>query len=100
MDKLDILRFGGIGVLVVLLVIFELTNRSPRRRQNSLKGYEYYTPDGSRVLIRHVFGSCFKVYVYGACPVMTGSDRYGDLFKVHARSASEAEYKVDQAYGS
>lgn len=100
MDKLDILRFGGIGVLVILLGIFELTNRSPRRRRSNLRGYEYYTPDGSRVLICHMFGSCFKVYVYGACPVMTVSDRYGDFFKVHARSATEAEYKVDQAYGN
>ena len=29
MDKLEILRYGGVAVLVVLLVIFELTDRSP-----------------------------------------------------------------------
>ena len=100
MDKLEILRYGGVAVLVVLLVIFELTDRSPGRRIKGLKGgYEYYTPDGSRVLIRHLLGSRFKVYVYGGCPIATRRDRYGEFFKVNARSAHEAELKVDQAYG-
>ena len=99
MDKLEILRYGGVAVLVVLLVIFELTDRSPVGRKKGLRGYDYYTPDGSRVLIHHVLGSRFKVYVYGGCPISTSRDRYGEFFKVNARSAHEAELKVDQAYG-
>lgn len=100
MDKLEILRYGGVAVLVVLLVIFELTDRSPvGRKKGSKGGYEYYTPDGSCVLIRHVLGSRFKVYIYGVCPIATCRDRYGEFFKVNARSAHEAELKVDQAYG-
>ena len=100
MDKLEILRYGGVAVLVVLLVIFEMTDRRPVQRTKGLRGgYEYYTPDGSRVLIRHVLGSRFKVYVYDECPIPTSRDRYGKFFKVNARSAYEAELKVDQAYG-
>ena len=99
MDKLEILRYGGVAVLAVLLVIFELTDRNPVGRKKGLRGYEYYAPDGSRVLIRHVLGSRFKVYVYGVCPIATCRDRYGEFFKVNARSAHEAELKVDQAYG-
>lgn len=76
MDKFEILRYGGIAVLVVLFVIFELTDRRLGRQTKGLRGgYEHYTPDGNRVMIRHVFGASFKVYVFNDCPIPTKHDR-------------------------
>ena len=94
-DTLSILAYGGIAALVILLVIFEIkySNRSPQG-----SGYEYYTQNGDVLRIRHVFGSLFRVYVFGYCPVSTKSDRVGTYFTVRARSVSEAEQLIDGVY--
>lgn len=99
MDTLTILPYGGILLLVVLLVVFELTNARPRNGVPRNE-YEFITSDGSSVRIRHVFGATYKVYPEGDCPVHTEADRYGRFFRVKARSASEAEYRVDRVYDS
>lgn len=99
MDTLNILAYGGIAVLVVLLIIFEIKEgRIGSRRTPQNGGYEYYTADGNSLRIRHVFGSLYKVYVFSYCPVPTRKDRFGIYFTVRARSASEAEYVVDGIY--
>lgn len=97
MNILDILAYGGIAVLVILLVIFELKDRNTASCSTD-KAYEYYTADGSSVRIRHVFGSLYKIYTFGSCPVPTKHDRVGCYFTVRARSASDAENKVDNLY--
>lgn len=98
MDSLNVLGYGGIAVLIILLIIFELKEGRFGKRTPQSCGYEYYTPDNSRVKIHKAFGSLYKVYVYGNCPVATKRDRFGDYFAVRARSASEAEYLVDDIY--
>lgn len=99
MDVLSILPYGGVLTLVILLVVFELTNAQPRRG-TTRNGYEFITADGSCVRIRHVFGATYKVYPEGDCPVHTEADRYGRSFRVKARSTSEVEYRIDELYGS
>lgn len=99
MDTLTILPYGGILVLVVLLVVFELSNAQPRNGVPRNE-YEFITAAGNYVRIRHVFGAIYKVYTSDDCPVVTKTDRYGRYFTVKAKSTSEAEYKVDRLYAS
>lgn len=99
MDALTILPYGGILVLVVLLVVFELTN-AQQRNGKPRNEYEFITAAGNCVRIRHVLGAIYNVYTSEDCPVVTKTDRYGRYFTVTARSASEAEYKIDKLYGS
>lgn len=98
-DTLMILAYGGIGILVSLLIIFEIKEgRIGRNHTPQNNGYEYYTEGGEALRIRHVFGSLYKAYVYGHCPITTKKDRYGVYFPVRARSASEAENFIDSIY--
>lgn len=98
-NTLTILAYGGIATLVILLIIFEIKEgwigRSHMPRNS---GYEYYTESGETLRIRHVFGSLYKAYVFGCCPVETKKDRYGVYFTVRAHSSSEAEYLIDGIY--
>lgn len=98
MDSLNVLGNGGIAVLIILLIIFELKEGRFGKRTPQSGGYEYYTPDRDRVRIHKTFGTLYKVYVYSNCPVPTKRDRFGYYFTVRARSASEAEYIVDDIY--
>lgn len=97
MDTLSILSYGGIIVLITLLVVFEVKDRKGGN-YNHNNGYVYYTYNNVSVRIRHVFLSQYKVYVFDSCPVQTKSDRYGDYFTIKARSAADAEYKIDELY--
>lgn len=98
-DTLMILAYGGIAVLVILLIIFEIKEgRIGRSHTLQNGGYEYYTESGETLRVRHVFGSLYKAYVFGCCPVATKKDRFGVYFSVRARSASEAEYLIDGIY--
>ena len=98
-DTLNILAYGGIAVLVILLIIFEIKEgRIGRGHTPQNGGYEYYTESGETLRIRHVFGSLYKAYVFGYCPVSTRKDLFGVYFPVRARSASEAEYMIDGIY--
>ena len=98
-NALYILAYGGIAVLVILLLVFEMQEgRIGRSRAPDNGGYEYYTESGEVLRIRHTFGSLFKVYVFGYCPVATKEDRLGTYFSVRARSASEAESIIDGIY--
>lgn len=98
-DTLTILAYGGIAVLVILLIIFEIKDgRIGRSHAPQNGGYEYYTENGETLRVRHVFGSLYKAYVFGYCPVATKKDRIGVFFPVRARSASEAEYLIDGIY--
>lgn len=98
MDGLSVLAYGGIAVLVILLVVFEMKEGFFGRRTPRGGGYEYYTVDNSCVRIHKAFGSLYKVYVHTDCPVPTKQDRFGSYFPVRARSASEAEYIIDNLY--
>lgn len=96
---LNILAYGGIAVLIILLIVFEIKEGMIGKShglQNN--GYEYYTESGEALRIRHVFGTLYKVYVCGYCPVATKKDRVGIYFPVRARSAFEAEYLIDGIY--
>lgn len=96
---LNILAYGGIAILVILLIIFEIKEgRIGRSHTPQNGGYEYYTENGEMLRIRHVFGSLYKTYVFGYCPVATKKDRFGVYFPVRACSASEAEYLIDGIY--
>ena len=98
-DTLTILAYGGIAVLVILLIIFEIKEgRSGISHTPQNSGYEYYTKSGETLRVRHVFGSLYKAYVFGYCPVATKKDRFGIYFPIRARSASEAEYLIDGIY--
>lgn len=98
-DTLTILAYGGIAVLVILLIIFEIKEgRIGRSHTSQNGGYEYYTESGETLRVRHVFGSLYKTYVFGYCPIATKKDRFGVYFPVRARSASEAEYLIDGIY--
>lgn len=98
-DTLNILAYGGIAILVILLVVFEIAEgRFGRNHAPKSNGYEYYTEDGNCLRIRHAFGSLYKVYVFGYCPVATKKDRFGVYFPVRARSSSEAEYIIDGVF--
>ena len=98
MDTLNILAYGGITVLLVLLIIFEIKDGHIGGRKPTSGGYEYYTANSSYVRIKRVFGSLYKVYVFNSCPVPTKTDRFGTFFTMRAHSSSEAEYKVDNLY--
>ncbi len=98
-DTLMILAYGGIGILVSLLLIFEIKEgRIGRNHTPQNSGYEYYTESGEALRIRHVFGTLYKAYVYGHCPITTKKDRFGVYFPVRARSTSEAESLIDGIY--
>ena len=98
-NTLNILAFGGIALLVILLVVFEIKEgRIGRDHTPQNRGYEYYTESGETLRIRHVFGSVYKVYVFGYCPVTTKKDRFGVYFPVRARNTSEAEFQIDGIY--
>ena len=98
-DILNILAYGGISILVFLVILFEIKDgRIGRNHTPHDGGYEYYTESGEILRIRHAFGSLYKVYVFGYCPVATKKDRFGVYFPVRARSASEAEYLIDGIY--
>lgn len=98
-DTLNILAYGGIAVLAILLLIFEIKeSRIGRNNAPNNGGYEYYTENGEVLRIRHTFGSLYKVYVFGYCPISTKEDRLGTYFSVRARSASEAESIIDGIY--
>lgn len=94
-DTLNILFYGGISAVVILLTIFEITGGSHTLQ---ISGYEYFTENGDTLRVCRVRGSLYKVYVFGICPVPTKRDRFGTYFKVRARSASEAEYLIDGIY--
>ena len=98
MDSLNVLGYGGIAVLIILLVIFELKDGRFGQRAPQNRGYVYYTPDNKRVRIHKAFGSLYKVYVYDSSPVAIKGDRFGRYFTVRARDASEAEFLVDDIY--
>lgn len=98
MDTLNILKYGGITALLILLLVFEIKDGHIGGRKPTSGGYEYYTAANSSVRIQHVFGSLYKVYVFGNSPAPTKKDRFGTYFTVRARSASEAEYIVDDIY--
>lgn len=99
-ETLTLLQYGGIAVLVVLLIVFEIKEgRIGRSYTPQNGGYEYYTESGAILRIRHVLGSLYKVYVFGGyCPVATKKDRFGDYFSIRACSAAEAEYLIDGIY--
>lgn len=97
MDSLELLaRFSILGI-VILLLVFEFGEHGSGRGTSNA-GYEYYTPDGSRVRIRHIAGTLYKVYVFDDCPVPVTRDRFGNCFTVRAGSAQEAEYAIDELY--
>lgn len=95
MDSIKVIAYGGIALLVLLLLIFEVKDL---RRNVSNFGYEFYTTDGKRLRIRPFLCYCYKVYVFSACPVSTKRDRLGEYFMVKARSSAEAEAAVDNIY--
>ncbi len=97
MEVLSTLPYVGIAALALLLVVFEGNYKSEGSSLTG-SGYTYYTPDRSIVRIRHIFGSCYKIYVNDPCPVPVKQDRFGDYFTIHARSASEAELQIDELY--
>jgi hypothetical protein len=98
MDDLNILGYGGITVLIILLAIFEFEDWGFGKTALYSRGYEFYTADSSLVRIHKAFGSLYKIYVYGDCPVLTKQDRYGNYFEVRARCTAEAESIVDDIY--
>lgn len=98
MDTLNVLGYGGIAVLIILLAIFEWKDGRFGKRTPHSEEYEYYTADNSFVRIHKVFGSLYKVYVYNDSPVPTKKDKFGSYFTVRARSESEAEYIIDGMY--
>lgn len=98
MDVLSILRYGGMAALVVLLVLFELKDGRIGGQRPQSVGYEYYTADGSRLRIYKAFGTLYKVYPFGPCPVPVKAGRYGTYFTVRARSSAEAESLIDALY--
>ena len=95
---IEILGYGGIAVIVILLLIFEIREGRLGQRTPRSNGYEYYTASGTRLRIRHMFGSLYRIYVFDPCPVETRQDRLGTYFTIRAGSASEAEYIVDGIY--
>ena len=96
MNILNVLSYGGITVLIALLIIFEILNRDANKCYNN--GYLYYTHNNIAVRIRHFIAHKYKIYTNDYCPVPTKKDRFGTYFILKARSASEAEYQVDQLY--
>ena len=52
------------------------------------------------VRIKHIVASRYKIYIseQDSCPVQTKKDRYGTYFILKARSAQDAEYRIDELY--
>lgn len=101
MNTLLFLPYGGIAVLVILLIIFEVNDMIGASRTSLKKGYEYYTQSGEALRICRVFAAKFKVYISGYyCPVPTKKDRRGEFFIVRASSPAEAEQRIDEIYRS
>lgn len=99
MNDLTQLAHGAAAAILVLLLIFEVAEGRTGRAMPCNKGYEYYTPDGSRVRLCHTCGTLYKVYVFDDnCPVPVRQDRVGSYFTVRAHSAQAAEYAVDDLY--
>lgn len=98
MDTLNVLGYGGIAVLIILLIIFEWKDGRFGKRIPYSEGYEYYTANNSCVRIHKVFGSLYKVYVYNDSPAPTKRDKFGSYFTVRARSAPEVENIIDDMY--
>lgn len=96
MDMLNILSYGGIAVLIILLVIFEIKDHKGGNYNNS--SYVYYTYNNIAVRIRHLFSSRYKVYVYDTCPIPTKRDRYGTYFTLKAQSTADIEFQIDELY--
>lgn len=98
MDNLSILQYGGITVLIVLLIVFEVKNKQSRTFNND--SYIYYTYNNVALRIKRIFASRYKVYVsdYNMCPMETKRDRYGTYFSLKAKSASDVEYQIDELY--
>ena len=97
MDTVEILGYGGIAILIVLLVVYELKDILGNGSVMN-GGYEYYTADGSCVRILHLFSAYYKVYALDFCPVQMKRDRLGNYFILRARSAIEVEHKIDELY--
>lgn len=99
MDCLSVLQYGGIIVLMVLLIIFEVKNFKGNGYANDYS-YVYYTCKNIAVRIKRIVASRYKVYVSesDSCPVQTNKDRYGTYFILKARSAQDAEYRIDELY--
>lgn len=99
MDLLVILRYGGIGALIALLIVFELTGRESNRSATGF--YEYYTQEGRCLRIRHIIATRYKIYDSNPeCPVPTKEDRYGQFFALSALSTGSLEAKVEAIYSS
>ena len=99
MDVLVLLPRVGIITLVVLLIIFEVKDRRGCNYNNNV-GYLYYTHNNIAVRIRNLVANQYRIYVNGDCPVQTKKDRYGAYFILRARSASDAEYQIDELFRS
>ncbi len=99
MDCLSVLQYGGITVLIVLLIIFEIRNFQGNSYANNYS-YVYYTCKNTAVRIRHVMASQYRIYIKDGdfCPAETSSDRYGTYFRLKARTASEAENRIDELF--
>lgn len=99
MDTLNILSYGGMFALIILLVIFEIKDHRGGNYNNN-NGYVYYTYNNVAVRIRHMFSSQYRVYVSDYCPVQTKKDRQGTYFVLRASSAADAEHQIDELYRS
>lgn len=99
MDYLSVLPYGGIAVLILLLLIFEIRSFQGNSYANNYS-YVYYTCNNIAVRIKHIVASRYKIYVseQDCCPVQTMKDRYGTYFLLNARSAQDAEYRIDELY--
>lgn len=97
MDLLNILPYAGIAVLAVLLIIFEVQYKQDGNLINN-DSYTYYTYNKTAVRITSLFGSKYKIYVNEDCPFPLKHDRFGSYFTMHARSASDVEYKIDEIF--
>lgn len=97
MDVLNILPYGGIATMILLLVTFEVKYRQGGNTPTG-NGYTYYTPNNDIVRVCHKFGSRYKIYVKDSCPVPVKHDRFGDYFILNARSAADVEYQIDDLY--
>ena len=103
MDVLSILQYGGVALLVILLIVFEVRFRGTSGGNvafGSADAYEYYAPNGSQLRIRRS-GMMYRVYVVmGGAPrsVELMQDRYGNYFTLRARNNQQAEQMIDDLY--
>ena len=99
MDSLTILAYGSMAILALLLIIFEIRDaRIGKSYMPNSVPYAFYTESGECVHIRKMFGSNYRVYADGNCPVPLRRDRRGNYFSIRAHSAPEAEAIVDEIY--